>query len=602
MGRRRPARLIAGAVLSALTAFQFFPANALAQASKGGCGAETASRPHVCAAPRAPSRKSPATLSVTATTLIFGSGDYGNTEPVTDLQTLLDDDGWPTDVATTLPLNLSQYKAIWFIDAQNPLTAAEEKRLENFVRVGKSVYLTGERPCCEQVNQSDQAVIDSLVSGGAVQVGGLGDADYANTFEPANLGAADGLTRFPNFIGEWNPDAPGGLAGVSGANVTTTAPGGEPTGAAWDQSSMVNGKGRLAIQMDVNWLEWSDTAEQANTLLAQNIESFLMKQKAPALTGSPYAALGDSYASGEGSFSYLHSSNTSGDRCHRATGGYAEQLASQFSLSLGFAACSGDIITDLYLSNPATAQLFTSASAGYAREKAQFSVLGPGTQLVTLSVGGNDVGFADVLHDCISGALSSGSYDCQSRDQTSAEENLSYLVNGRPDGCMAFFPFADPQNDTDGFCAAEPSLEQVYTDITELAPNAAIYVVGYPHLFGSTFNKKGVCDVGGVAGVRYTIQGSDVEWINSETDNLDQDIQAAVNDAAAATGHSITFIDPRPTFGGHGVCDSGAPWINGLKLGISTSPPKQESFHPNVAGQQMLTDLISQTILTVGQY
>ena len=594
--------MIAVAALSTLTFFQAFPASALTQTPKGSCGTETASKPHACPAPGSLSRKLPAMLSTTATTLIFGSGDEGDTSPITDLQTLLEDDGWPTDVATTLPTNLSQYKAIWFVDALNPLTAAEEKRLENFVRVGKGLYLTGERPCCETLNQSDQTVIDSLVTGGGVQVGGLGDVDYANTFEPANLGAADGLTRFPNFISEWNPDAPGGLAGVSGANVTTTAPGGVPTGAAWDQSSMVNGKGRLAIQMDVNWLEWSDTAEQANTLLAQNIESFLMKQKAPALSGSQYVALGDSYASGEGSFSYLHSSNTSSDRCHRATDGYAEQLAAQFSLSLGFAACSGDIINDLYQSNSVTAELSTSPSAGYSREKAQLSELGPDTQLVTLSVGGNDLGFADALKDCISGALSNGSYDCQSRDQTSAEQNLSYLVNGRPDGCMAYLPFANPGNDTDGFCAAEPSLEQVYTDITELAPNAAIYVVGYPHLFGTTFNKKGVCHVGGVIGINYTIQGSDVEWMNSETDNVDQDIQTAVNEAATATGHSITFVDPRSTFAGHGVCDSGDQWINGLKLGVSTSPPKAESFHPNVTGQQMLTNLISQTILDVGQY
>lgn len=602
MGIRRPALFIAGAALSSLTVFQAFPANAFAQAPKERCGTETGSKPHACAGQRSLSRKLPTTLPLTATTLIFGSGDYGNTEPITDLQALLNDDGWPTDVATSLPTNLSQYKAIWFVDAENSLTAGEETQLEKFVRTGKGLYLTGERPCCDTLNQSDGTVIDSLVAGGAVQVGGLGDVDYANTFEPVNLSAIDGLTRHPNFTSEWNPDAPGGLAGVSSANVTTTAPGGVPTGAAWDQSSMTNGKGRLAIQMDVNWLEWTDTAEQANTLLAQNIESFLMKQRAPALAGSQYAALGDSYASGEGSFSYLKGTASSSDTCHRATDGYAEQLASQFTLSLAFRACSGDIITGLYLSNSATAQLFASPSAGYAREKAQFSALGPDTQLVTLSIGGNDVGFARVLHDCISGALTDGSYNCQSRDQTSAEDNLSYLVNGRPDGCMAFFPFANPGNDTDGFCAAEPSLEQVYTDITELAPNAAIYVVGYPHLFGTTFNRKGVCDVGGALGVRYTIQGSDVEWINSETDNLDQGIQTAVNEAAAATGHSITFVDPRSTFAGHGVCDSGTPWINGLRLRLSTNAVKAESFHPNVTGQQMLTNLISQTILSVGQY
>lgn len=596
--------VMAGVVVGVLAALQALPASALARSQS-----DTAS----CAVPSAPSGgKCPSgggttgssvqrtSTTTTATTLIFGSGDEGSTESITDLQQLLDNAGWPTDVSTTLPANLSQYEAIWYLDTTTPLTATEETQLEKFVRAGKGLYLTGERPCCEAMNQSDQSVINALVSGGGVQVGGLGDPDYTYAHEPVNLGAIDGLTRYPNFLSEWTPAAPGGMAGVRGTNVTTTAPDGTPTGAAWDQSEMANGKGRLVIQMDINWLEWSLSDQQADTLFAQNIEYFLMKQKVPALTGSQYVALGDSYASGEGSFSYLAGSNTSSDKCHRAKDGYAEQLSSQFSLSLGFAACSGDIITDLYLSNSATSELKTPASAGYSSERAQFSMLGPNTQLVTISTGGDDVGFADALYDCVSGFTNNGSYGCQGRDQSAIKQNMQYLMTYRPAGCMAYLPNANPGNNTDGFCASEPSLQTVYQDIAELAPNAAIYVIGYPHLFGSTFNKDGNCDIGGVGPVRYTIEGSDVAWINRKADTLDNDIRTAASNAATATGRYITFVDPRATFAGHGVCDTGTPWINPLKIG--TTGAKQESFHPNVTGQQALTTLISQTILSIGHY
>jgi hypothetical protein len=59
--------------------------------------------------------------------------------------------------------------------------------------------------------------------------------------------------------------------------------------------------------------------------------------------------------------------------------------------------------------------------------------------------------------------------------------------------------------------------------------------------------------------------------INAGTDELDALI------AAKARDHGFAFVDPRPAFDGHAVCDD-AEWINGL------SQPIEESYHPNRAG------------------
>jgi lysophospholipase L1-like esterase len=532
-----------------------------------------------------------------ATTLIFAaSGDFGNTEPITNLQTILDNSGWPTDVATKLPSSLQQYKAIWYIEAVDALTTSQESKLESFVRSGKSLYLTGERPCCEAVNESDQTVVDALVSGGGVGVGGVGDVDESDTPEPLNMGAASQITRSPYMVSDWTPSEPGGLSGVTGKNIVATAPDGTPTMAAWGNGQMKNGKGRLVIGMDINWLEWEYANQQLSTSLAQNIQDFLMDQSPPsAAVGASYVALGDSYASGEGSGTYISGTNTSDDKCHRASNGYAKQLSVDFGLALGFYACSGDIISDLYSSNHATAEMKTSPDDGNLGEPAQLSKLGPSTLLVTLSMGGNDTGFVPVLTDCTGGVKpNEGGTGCQDRDDFAVETNLGYLMDGRLSGCLPYLPDAEADS-TSGFCGFEPSLETVYEDVAELAPNAAIYVVGYPHIFGSTFTKAGFCDVGGVGSVRYTIAKSDVAWINSETNELDQDIENMVSDAASTTGRSITFVDPRSTFHGHAVCDSGAKWINALQITAALKPTK-ESFHPNVTGQQKLADLLYQTV------
>lgn len=231
-----------------------------------------------------------------------------------------------------------------------------------------------------------------------------------------------------------------------------------------------------------------------------------------ALIGTPayaadahYAALGDSYASGTGTREYFEDS---GD-CQRGPKAYPQLLADANSpASFEFAACSGDTTDDL--------------NAG------QLGALSADTTLVTVQIGGNDVGFAKTISSCLLG---------------SDEGCASAVAAGE----------AKARDELPG------KLKTTYDNIRTAAPNAEVVVVGYPHV-----NELGDCDIPGYTEAKR-------KRINAGSDVLAEVISAQARSAG------FSYADPRENFAGHGVC-GGSEWING------PSSPLTESFHPNVDG------------------
>src|ERR1044071_8534003 len=93
-----------------------------------------------------------------------------------------------------------------------------------------------------------------------------------------------------------------------------------------------------------------------------------------SLAGGNYVAQGDSYASGTGTREYYDSG------CQRSNHSYAKQLAASRGLNLNHIACSGARIPDVRAN--------------------QLGALSASTNLVTLSIGGNDAGFSSVITQC----------------------------------------------------------------------------------------------------------------------------------------------------------------------------------------------------------
>ena len=227
----------------------------------------------------------------------------------------------------------------------------------------------------------------------------------------------------------------------------------------------------------------------------------------PAQAAGPsYVALGDSYSSGTGTRSYV----SDGTSCQRSNLAFPQLLAAQKGYSLTFKACAG-----------ATIPTVTST---------QLSALTSTTRYVTLSVGGNDAGFADVLTEC---ATPFWAGDCDG-----AINGANAYINGTLPGRLA----------------------TLYSSIRTRSPQAKVVVVGYPRIFnGEDCNAA-------------TWFSPEEETRLNATANL---LNSKLASAAAARGFS--FANPTSRFVGHAVCDD-VEWLNGL------SNPVGESYHPNRAG------------------
>ena len=229
-------------------------------------------------------------------------------------------------------------------------------------------------------------------------------------------------------------------------------------------------------------------------------------QASPLAAATGYVALGDSYSSGVGSGSYISSS---GD-CDRSTKAYPYLWqAAHAPASFSFMACSGAKTTDV-LNN-------------------QLGTLSASTGLVSITIGGNDAGFSDVMTTCV---LQSDSA-CLSRIAT-AKAYVDSTLPGR--------------------------LDTVYSAIRAKAPSAHVVVLGYPR-----FYQLGTTCLG--------LSGTKRSAINGAADYLD----AAI--AKRAADHGFTFGDVRTTFSGHEIC-SGDSWLHSVDwLNIG------QSYHPTAAGQ-----------------
>jgi lysophospholipase L1-like esterase len=226
----------------------------------------------------------------------------------------------------------------------------------------------------------------------------------------------------------------------------------------------------------------------------------------PVVQAGKYVALGDSYSSGTGAGSYGDSGS-----CKRSANAYSQLWANANApSSFVFVACSGAVTTDV-INN-------------------QVGSLTADTSLVTISIGGNDAGFADVMTDCNLGSDSA----CVARNQ----EAQDYAHNQLP-----------------------ARLDAVYGEISSRAPSAQVVVLGYPHIY----QVNGSCSVGLSETKRAAINGS-------------ADVLADVVSARAGA-FGFTFVDGRSAFAGHEICASGDRWLNSITW------PIDESYHPNAAGQ-----------------
>lgn len=208
-----------------------------------------------------------ATAALPGRAIVVGQSDNGFEG--NNLKSTLESLGLTVDRAPNVPSDLAAYQSVWYIEAYAGLDATEQDHLVSFSKAGGNLYLTGERPCCETLNASVQAVLRRILKDTDVQVGGLGDISGPFAF---NYDVTDHVAHYPNFLVDFVPHSPGGMSGIGGVQASNVLASSSttPVGAVWPEKDMVAGKGRVALLMDIDWLGDSERLP-----IIENLANFL---------------------------------------------------------------------------------------------------------------------------------------------------------------------------------------------------------------------------------------------------------------------------------------------------------------------------------------
>ncbi len=286
-----------------------------------------------------------------------------------------------------------------------------------------------------------------------------------------------------------------------------------------------------------------------------------------------YIAMGDSFASGEGDMDdnwYAEGTNVHGlNMCHLSKRSYPYLLNSTISLdNFHSIACSGaktkDILADIQYDEEGRTGIFP----GYKPQKNQLT---PSPSFITLSVGGNDLGFSDILTDCV---LPANDGSCK------------YVRNAKDRGDTA-----------KRIAKLHETLTTTYKEIKKTTNRETkIYVVGYPQFI----NPEGTS-----CGNNVNLDTAEREYINKSVTYTNKVIKSA----AQAAG--VYYLDIENVLNSTNLCSGVADsesTVNGLTLG-DDKPDLQirisgwegglgllgnESYHPNQNGHQLIKDRILQ--------
>jgi FecR protein len=216
-----------------------------------------------------------------------------------------------------LPADLSAFGTIWYVGAFNAIGAADQTRLAQFLANGGGLYLTGERECCQALNDSIQSLLRRVVVGGnSIVVASPNDFLLPAAFNPTARG---GITMKPNVLTSWFPNGPGEIFGISGANVLATI-GDTIVSGVWNEADLMGNAGRIVLMMDINWLSDDRSPAPCNDAcrraIIANFLAFLDDPAAPIVLSGPLFRSVDETFSTQSSFFDLPSlsiTNTSLD-------------------------------------------------------------------------------------------------------------------------------------------------------------------------------------------------------------------------------------------------------------------------------------------------
>ena len=256
---------------------------------------------------------------------------------------------------------------------------------------------------------------------------------------------------------------------------------------------------------------------------------------AGASSRSPfYVALGDSYTSGPGLPAQLgpQTNPPAPAACQRSSDNYPTIVAKSLGVAVDDVSCLGASTKDL------------DASQG-SGIPAQLSALGPSTSLVSLGIGGNDLGFSSVVANCAAvtpwGATKVG-WSCRSHYTVNGVDELVSLVHQVGDRVAALL-----------------------TDVRSRAPQARVFVIGYPDIVPAS---------GRGCWPMLPFSSPDLDYVRS----IEADLNDTLSSDASAAGDG--YVNMATPSADHNACTSATSrWVEPIVPSPGTFP-----LHPSAVG------------------
>ena len=327
---------------------------------------------------------------------------------------------------------------------------------------------------------------------------------------------------------------------------------------------------------------------------------------APAIAAVPaglnYVALGDSYSAGFGIEPFSMTSpftatpSTDLNGCYQAGANYPHLVAASLGMLLTDQTCSGAVTANV----TTTPQL---TDTGQTAPTVQDVALSTATDVVTITIGGNDLGFATIAADCIRLGPTTDPVALASKTPapapTSCEEYYT-APSGRWTGQVNLQNFLTT--------TVAPAINATFATIAAKAPNARVFVVGYPKISPSDPTKADGCYSAPFpppAPNSVPFAAGDLLWL----DTVEVALDSAIRDAVAMQGDRFTYVDTWPAFADHTVCDTDM-WFGGITMtfpsGAGCDPLTQQTMsrdgfticlalgalHPNAEGVAALHSVV----------
>lgn len=240
-----------------------------------------------------------------------------------------------------------------------------------------------------------------------------------------------------------------------------------------------------------------------------------------------YVSLGDSYAAGP-----LIPNQLPPFGCLKSDHNYGHLAAPGIGLTLRDPSCSG----------AETEDMTQTQNVEPGPNPPQFNSLDAESKVVSLTIGGNDIGFSEVAESCIT--LNPFATPCRDKYNSGGKDQLAERI-----------------------AETAPKVAEVLQGIHARAPNARVFVVNYPAIFPET---------GVGCWPQEPIGWGDVPYLRATEQRLNQMLatQAAANNATIVNWYQASI--------GHDSCKSQSTrWVEPLVPGELAAP-----IHPNKAGMQ----------------